>query len=176
MGEAKIMTVWPGIAATWIGRTLGRLYSIRAGVGFFTIGNLIAVFSIPLVVPLILGRFLVAVLREIPVLGLPFRILPNSVLFNVVHYTLTNRRVVIASGIKPVPERYVELDRFDTIDVVVHPGQAWYPAGDLIFRRGPVETFRLRGVMRPEAFRQACLKARQAYVGVRKALGEPVMV
>jgi len=62
-----------------------------------------------------------------------------------------------------VPERWVELSRFDAIDVIVRPGQAWYPAGDLIFRKGQVETFRLEGVSRPETFRQTCLKAHHGY-------------
>jgi hypothetical protein len=102
----------------------------------------------------------------IPLLGLPFRLLPNGV----IRYILTNRRVIIARGLKPVAEQYVELDRFDDIEVVVQPGQEWYPAGDLVFKRGAVETFLLRGVLRPETFRQTCLKARQAYVGVKQAM------
>jgi len=53
--------------------------------------------------------------------------------------------------------------------VVVQPGQAWYHAGDLVFKRGNVETFRLDGVSRPEAFRSTIMKARQAYAGVRQA-------
>jgi hypothetical protein len=87
-----------------------------------------------------------------------------------VRYRLTNRRVIIERGLAAREEQYVDLDRFDAIDVVVLPGQEWYPAGDLIFRRGTVETFRLRGVMRPETFRQTCMKAHQAFVGVRKAV------
>ena len=45
-----------------------------------------------------------------------------------------------------------------------------FSAGDLAFRLGNVETFRLDGVSRPEALRQTCLKSRQAYVGVKQAL------
>ena len=68
-------------------------------------------------------------------------------------------------------EQYVDLDRFDAIDVAVSPGQEWYAAGDLVFRRGAIETLRLPGVSRPESFRQTCLKARQAYVAVASAQG-----
>jgi hypothetical protein len=78
--------------------------------------------------------------------------------------------VIIERGVSGRIDQYVDLDRFDAIDVVVLPGQEWYPAGDLIFRRGSVETFRLRGVLRPETFRQACMKAHLAYVSVRRAL------
>jgi hypothetical protein len=86
-------------------------------------------------------------------------------------YVLTNRRVMIASGLIPKPSQYVDLDRFDSVEVVVHPGQEWYPAGDLIFRKGKIETFQLKGVRRPETFRQTIMKARDAYVGVKKAMG-----
>jgi hypothetical protein len=89
-------------------------------------------------------------------------------------YRLTNRRVVIERGINPKVERYVDLDRFDAIDLVVAPGQEWYAAGDLVFRRGPIETLRLSGVSRPESFRQTCLKTRQSYVSV--AASQPQVV
>jgi hypothetical protein len=65
--------------------------------------------------------------------------------------------------------RSVQLDRFDDVRVEVQPGQAWYHAGDLVFLQGEVETFRLPGVSRPEAFRTSCLKARASYVGVLRA-------
>jgi hypothetical protein len=149
VGEATSMIVWPSVAATSIGRAFGRMFAIRAGVSFLTVGNLFALLSIPVMLPLYF-------LRKFPLW--------------VQRYRLTNRRVIIERGISGHIDQYVDLDRFDAIDVVVLPGQAWYPAGDLIFRRGTVETFRLRGIMRPETFRQACMKAHQAYVGVRRAL------
>jgi hypothetical protein len=62
----------------------------------------------------------------------------------------------------------VSLDRFDAIDIVVQPGQAWFKAGDLVFRLGPIETFRLAAVPRPETFRQTCLKANMSFVGIKK--------
>ncbi len=69
--------------------------------------------------------------------------------FNVRRYRLTNRRVGLMQGMIPQFTRFVDLDRFDTIEISVLPGQAWYHAGDLIFRRGEIETFRLPGVSRP---------------------------
>jgi hypothetical protein len=89
-------------------------------------------------------------------------------------YRLTNRRVTIERGMRPKVEQYVDLDRFDAIDLVVRPGQEWYDCGDLVFRRGPIETLRLPGVSRPEPFRQACLKVRQSYVSVAACRPEPV--
>jgi hypothetical protein len=70
----------------------------------------------------------------------------------------------------------VSLDRFDAIDIVVEPGQAWYKAGDLVFRQGAVETFRIWGVPRPETFRQTILKANMSFVGVQKAKAAGVAV
>jgi hypothetical protein len=89
-------------------------------------------------------------------------------------YRLTNRRVAIERGVNPRVEQFVDLDRFDAIDLVVKPGQEWYAAGDLVFRRGPIETLRLPGVSRPESFRRVCLEARQAYVSVAAAQPEAV--
>jgi hypothetical protein len=82
--------------------------------------------------------------------------------------------VAIERGVNPRVEQFVDLDRFDAIDLVVKPGQEWYAAGDLVFRRGPIETLRLPGVSRPESFRRVCLEARQAYVSVAAAQPEAV--
>ena len=156
LDEVTIMTIWPTLAAIAPGRVLGRLCGIRIGVGpIFTLGNMFALLSIPVAVAMFFGGLMPGVARR---------------------YRLTNRRVLIErqklnfSG-KYVEERAVSLDKFNAIDVVVLPGQEWYPAGDLIFRLGNVETFRLVGVSRPETFRHTCLEAHLSYVGVKKAVG-----
>jgi hypothetical protein len=148
--ETTIMTVWPSIAATGLGRLIGRICAIRTGSGAFRLGRLLALFTIPLALPV-------------------FFWMVNP--FSARRYTLTNRRVIIQRGSRARAERWVELDRFDSVEVVVQPGQEWYPAGDLVFRNGPIETFRLEGVSRPETFKRTCLKARMGYVGVHKAVG-----
>ncbi len=148
-GETTVMTVWPSIAATGGGKFLGRIYLLGRGKSWLPIGAVLAFLSIPLVMPLYFSML-------IP--------------WSMKRYRLTNRRVVIERGLKGTAEQYVDLDRFDTIELIVQPGQAWYPAGDLLFKRGAVETFSLRGVPHPETFRQTCLKARQSFVGVKKAM------
>jgi hypothetical protein len=148
--EATVMSVWPSVAATWLGRFLGRLYGIDIGFGPLTVGNCIAAASIPVAVGLYLG------------MRLPWAI---------TRYRLTNRRVTIDRGIGGKVEQFVDLGRFDSVEIEVQPGQEWYPAGDLVFRQGPVETLRLTGVRRPEAFRQACLKVRQSFVSVAASMG-----
>jgi hypothetical protein len=151
--EATIMTVWPSVAATGLGRALGRIYRIKDGLGPLSIGRLALLATIPV------GLMLYLSMR------LPWAIC---------RYRLTNRRVAIERGINPKVEQYVDLDRFDDIDVEVDPGQAWYAAGDLVFRRGPVETLRLPGVSRPEVFRRICLEARQAFVGAAAHQASPL--
>ena len=132
-----------------MGRCLGRLYSIKAGFYFFRVGNLLALASIPLALPLYFFKVL-------PFVGSRIR--------------LTNRRIIVERGLSGKEERSVELDRFNQVDVVVRPGQAWFDAGDLVFRKDKTETFRIEGIARVEAFRQMCLKSQRAYTGVKEAM------
>ncbi len=147
--EVTVTIEWPTIAATGLGRFLGRLYGIRAGVGMFTMGRLFMGLTWPL------GLFLF------------FWMLAP---WNLRRYRLTNRRVILEVGPKFRAEQFVDLDRFDRIDIEVRPGQLWYPAGDMVFKLGQVETLRLEGVGYPDVFRATCMKAHQSFVGVRKAV------
>jgi hypothetical protein len=172
LGEVTIMTVWPSISALGGGRMWGRLYGWQPGRGLLpfglTIGKLIAAASIPLVLP---AYFLM----RIPGIGIPFtRVWLRNPICR--HYRLTNRRLVIECPFGGGEVRSVGLDEFDAIDVLALPGQHWYKAGDLIFRKGQVETFRISGVPRPETFKQTCLKAQRSYAGVRKALSQTARV
>jgi hypothetical protein len=153
VAETTVMTVWPSVGSTAIGQWLGRLYRIRDGFGPLSFGRLALLATIPA------GLFLYLSMR------LPWAIR---------RYRLTNRRVTIEKGVSPKVEQYVDLDRFDAIDLVVRPGQEWYDCGDLVFRRGPVVTLLLSGVSRPEPFRQTCLKVRQSYVSVAALAPQPV--
>lgn len=146
--EMTVMTVWPSVAMFGAGRALGNLYSIRwPDVYIFRLGHLLALAFIPVSLVLFFMRILPGIGRR---------------------YRLTNRRIIVERGIQGIEERSVELDRFDSIAIEVLPGQAWYDAGDLVFKLGATETFRLPGVSRPEAFRQTCLKSHMASVGVKK--------
>ncbi|MCA9233366.1 MAG: hypothetical protein KDA57_22165 [Planctomycetales bacterium] len=161
--EVTVMTVWPSIAATAYGRWWGRRYANQIGITLFglpiTVGRILALVSIPFILPVYFHMLLPK---------LPF------VVFGVSNpscrrYRLTNRRVLVEQAFDGGEQQSVSLDRFDTIETKVLPGQEWYPAGDLIFRNGPIETFRLAGVPHPEAFRITCLKAHAGYVGVQQA-------
>jgi hypothetical protein len=151
--EATVMTVWPSVASTGLGRALGRIYRIRDGFGPISIGRLALLATIPVGLALYLSMRLPWAIRR---------------------YRLTNRRVTIERGVGGEVVQFVDLDRFDAIDVVVEPGQEWYAAGDLVFRRGQVETLRLPGVSRPESFRRTCLEVRQSYVSVAEAQPRPI--
>ncbi len=168
--EVSVMTIWPSVAATGLGRFWGRLSAIEAGGRLFgvpvTVGRMFALLSIPFILPpyflMLLPCFI-----WIPKIGpLPKIYVPNPWCRR---YCLTNRRVVVKLALQQQEERSVSLDRFDHIEVAVLPGQAWYHTGDLVFKLGGVETFRLSGVPRPETFRHTCLKAQMSFVGVQKA-------
>lgn len=145
VAETTVMTVWPSVASTALGRSLGRVFGIQDGFGPVSVGRLAQLACIPL------GLMLYLSLR------LPWAIQ---------RYRLTNRRVIVERGVGGKVQQFVDFDQFDSIELVVEPGQEWYAAGDLVFRRGAVETFRLPGVSRPESFRQTCLKVQQSYRGV----------
>ena len=151
--ETTVMTVWPSVASTSLGKMLGRLFRIKDGFGPVSVGRLALLACTPI------GLMLYLSLR------LPWAIQ---------RYRLTNRRVIVERGINPRIQQFVDFDKFDSIELVVEPGQEWYAAGDLVFRKGAVETFRLPGVSRPESFRQTCLKVQQSYRSVAALQPHPV--
>lgn len=161
--EVTIMTVWPSLGATAYGRWWGRRFANSVGITLFgvpiTIGRILALLSIPAILPVYFHML-------IP--RLPFVLwgVPNE---SCRRYRLTNRRVLVEQAFGGGEQQSASLDRFDTIEVDIRPGQEWYPAGDLVFRNGQIETLRLQGVPHPESFRQTCLKAHQGFVGVQKA-------
>jgi len=159
--EVTVMIVWPSLSVTAFGRFWGRLFAIDAGFRVFgvpiTVGRFFALASIPFMVAL----YFLMRLPRFPGVLIGFRNPWCS------HYRLTNRRVVMENPFGG-EIKSIALDRFTAIDVVVQPGQAWFKAGDLVFRSGPTETFRLEAVPRPETFRQTCLKANMSFVGVKQ--------
>ncbi len=148
--ETTIMTVWPTIGATAPGRWVGRLCEVKLGLGFFTLGKLLALATIPLSLTVFIWQLLPVVCRR---------------------YRLSNRRIMIQKGLKAIEGPAIALDEFDAIDVLLRPGQDWLHAGDLVFRRQGREVFRLSGVSRPEVFRQVCLKAQNALLSFRAVAG-----
>jgi hypothetical protein len=163
--EITIMAVWPSVAATAFGRWWGRRFDNDSGFTMFglplTIGRMLALISIPFIIPV----YFHMLVPRLP--GVLFGFSNPSCR----RYRLTNRRVLVENPFGGGVQQSVSLERFDAIDLEVQPGQKWYRAGDLVFRLGQVETFRLPGVPHPEAFRQTCLKANAGFVGVSKTQG-----
>jgi hypothetical protein len=145
-----MMTVWPTIGATAAGRWVGRLAAVQAGFGgFFTLGKLGALATIPISLAVFCWQLLPYVCRR---------------------YAVTNRRIVIRKGLRALEDRWIRLDEFEAIAIETLPGQAWLRCGEVVFRRGGSELLRLSGVSRPEVFRRACLKAQMALLSVRQTL------
>jgi hypothetical protein len=128
---------------------VGQLAGSRIGVGFFTLGKLFALASIPFALAAFGWQF-------IPLFAKRFR--------------LTNRRVILQKGLVPHDGPAVDLDEFDAIRIDVLPGQEWLRCGDLVFLQGDREMLRLSGVPRPAVFRQACLKAQASMISVREVI------
>ena len=150
LAEVTCKVVWPTIGATRAGRLVGRLADVRFGFGqFFTLGKLLALATIPVSLAVFCWQLMPCVCRR---------------------YALTNRRIIIRKGLRPVDERWVNLDEFEAIDVEVLPGQQWLHAGNLIFRHGGQEVLRLSGVSRPEIFCHVCQTARDALLSVRSVV------
>lgn len=152
--EVTSITFWPSVASQQLlglplGQMLGQLYQMQVGPYVFTLGNLFCLLTIPLALVLYFKR-----------------VGP----FVATRYRLTNKRVVVERGLTNREERSVSLDRFDSIEIEQPAGYAWYDAGDLVFRLGKTETFRLAGVSRPAAFREILWKAHRSFVGVKQAL------
>ena len=177
LSEVTVMVVWPSLAVLRvgpmpIGQVLGRLYSLRAGFRepFFNVpislGWTLAILTAPLTVPFYF-------LMRLPRFPFVFLGIINPWCW---HYRLTNRRLIVEHPFGGGEIKSIALDRFDAIGVETQWGQKWYHAGDLVFYKGPVETFRIEGVPRPETFRHTLLKARASFVGVQKARAAGVAV
>jgi hypothetical protein len=156
LDEVDAMTVWPTIGAHPLGRLVGRLSASKIGLGgFFTLGKIWALATIPLSIAVFFWQLMPYVCRR---------------------YTLTNRRIIIRRGLQPLDAKWVDLDGFDSLTVAVLPGQDWLHAGELIFKRGESEVLHLAGVSRPEIFRQVCLNAQNVFLSIRKTVEEQMAV
>jgi hypothetical protein len=157
LSEVTIMTVWPSIAITGLGRFLGTAFQSRLGVGnILTLGNFLKLATIPVTLGIFFAMLLVPGMNR--------------------RYRLTNRRLLIEAGLSPKVTSAVLLDDFDAIDLEVLPGQEWYPCGEMIFRKGKVETFRLSAVPHAESFKQVCLKAQRGYASVKSVMAHQTPV
>jgi len=78
-------------------------------------------------------------------------------------YTLTNRRVMIRRGLKPVPTHEVALADIEDVRIAEGSYNAFYRTATLdVISKGQV-ALHLRAVKDPESFRRAVLNAKSAW-------------
>jgi hypothetical protein len=141
-GQALIMAVYPSIAATGLGKLLGRLYE-----------------SMP---ARILGVKLSHLLFPLPTAIIAIQVYFHLKLFGEV-YALTNRTVQLRKSIGNRLIREVKLQDIDQVVIRQEPGQEFYPAADIYLLNKAGETMMtLPGVLRADVFRQTILEARNA--------------
>jgi len=131
---------------------VGRLCDVRLGLGgFFTLGKLMAVVTIPVSLGVFAWQLMPMVMRR---------------------YCLTSRRIVVQKGLRRIEERSIGLEQFEAIEIRMLPGQEWLRTGDVVFLRSGEEVFRLPGVPRPLVFREICRKQQSALRAIGRVLSQ----
>jgi hypothetical protein len=149
-GQALIMAVYPSIAATGIGKLLGRLYeSMPTRIGGIKLSHLL--FPLPTSIIAIQVYFHLKIFGEV--------------------YALTNRTVQLRRSLGNRLIREVPLSAIHQVVVRQESGQEFYPAADIYLLNKAGETIMtLPGVLRAEVFRQTILEARDALNQVTASL------
>ncbi len=141
--EAKIRDVWPSVSAFPAVAALGQ--KLMRSIVLAPMGWL-------LLAPFYFRKVL-------PVFGLARR------------YTLSNRRLMIQKGLKPVPSQEVALADIDEVRIKEDDNSKFYRAATLeIISKGQV-VMTLLGVPNPESFRHAILNACTAWVPGKAVTG-----
>lgn len=149
--ETLVMSVYPSIGGTALGRALGGLYeSLPLPIYGIKLSHLL--FPLP-TSPLAVAEF--------------FRLkLTGDV------YCITNRSVQIRKSLGNNLVRAIPLSSIASVVVDRDPQQAFYKSGNLSLRdQGGAELMELVGVPYPDVFRQTILEAVEARRGVELALG-----
>lgn len=148
--EAKIMTVYPSISATAIGRLLGQLYD-----------------CIPIRV---CGPTISAVLFALPTAPLA------AMLYLVTkatgqRYVLTNRSVQVWASLGNRRISTVDFSQIEDVELEQQPGQKFYRASDIKLKGANGQTvLRLVAVGDAGSFRNAILRAIEARKMVQSAM------
>jgi hypothetical protein len=149
VGETTIRTVWPSVAAHPGPAALARACyrtMILAPIGWLALA------------PFYFQKLL-AVMPGLH--GLATR------------YRLTNRRLMICKGMKPVPDKEVPLDRIKDVKLVTDANSEFFLAGTLeVIDANGQTVLSLPGVPEPESVRHAILQAAAAWGPVLR-MGQP---
>jgi len=140
--QALIMAVYPSIAATGLGKLLGRLYeSMPMRVGGIKLSHWL--FPLPTA---IFGVLIYAGLK-----------LSGEV------YALTNRTLQLRNSLGNRLKREIPLSSIDQVVIRQEPGQEFYPAADIyLLDKAGSTLMMLPGVPRADVFRQTILEAKNA--------------
>lgn len=150
--KTTMLVVFPSIAATPLGRLIGRLMD-----------------SIP--VPCPVRRVKLSFWIFGPLMALPAMLLYFWLKITGKRYVLTNRTLEVwnASGRRLIVD--VPLERIAELTWEQLPGQEYYRAANVIVLDASEEPLvELEGVPTPWTFREAVLKARDAHVKTQQAL------
>ena len=140
MQEAMLREVWETVAANVAATSL-----VRKLLGTIVLAPLGWLLIAPLFAKRLLGF--------LPGLG-----------FLTVKFTLTNRRLMIRKGMKPVPGLEIRLDEIGDVRLIADANTAFYGTANLeVHKKDGSVAFTLAGVPDPESFRQAILQARDAW-------------
>jgi hypothetical protein len=155
--EAEITTAYPSLAATGLGRAVGRMCEgvlVTHGVSWprllITLPLWLVVVPIAMTVTLLL-YFVTKISGQ--------------------RFVLTNRNLQVRQMIGVRLNGQVSLADIKNIAIREQPGQAFYKAADLLIQGADGKTIlRLEGVQRPAVFRQTILEARDARQQVEESL------
>jgi hypothetical protein len=148
--EAEIMTLYPSVASTVIGKLFGQiLESIPTRVGGIKLSHLL--FGLPIGLATVPGFFQLRLFGE--------------------RYTLTNRSVQRWKALGSTLIKSVPLTDVARVEIRQERGQEFYPAADLyLIGKGGETLLLLEGLIRAEIFRETILKARDARLQTEAAL------
>jgi hypothetical protein len=154
--EAMIREAWPSVAAHPLIATAGRILTrtvVLAPLAWFVMG-------------MIYFKKLIPALAALPLV--PFYLLQwttfQPLKFLTVRYTLTNRRMMIRHGFRPVVAKEVALADIDEVTIHKDANSEFFRAATLnVLSKGEL-VLSLPGVPEPEGFRQAILNACKAWV------------
>lgn len=140
--ENVVMSVYPSVGATMLGKALGRLYELIPLPGLpFKLSHLL--FPLP-TAPLALAAY-------------------GLLKVGGSRYVLTNRSVQIWSALQPNMRQQVPLADVAEVEVEQDPGQVFYKSADIVLRNAAGQSIlRLAGVPRADVFRETILEAADA--------------
>lgn len=149
-GEVEIRTKYPSIGSTAIGGLLGSIYeSIPVRIWGVKLSHLL--FVLPTAPLAIIGYVLTKLTGE--------------------RYVLTNRSIQRWASIGQRQLQSVDLKDIVEVAIETNPGMAFYKCGNLHLQDAKGNTMMLlKGVNRPEVFRETLLKSRESRTQVEAAL------